>query len=246
MPEFRAILGDCLEVLPVLTQRFTLIHSDIPFNTGKIQKGQASQYLDRFDSDYLPARFDLFRQVMAPNSLVAIQCDEREFHAAHRALRRVFGKKQDRGTLIWSYETGGVSRRWWSMKHQYIMLFGVGEPKFYLDRVPTESRKSPTPGYTEPKRISSVWPINWSTTDPTRTGYPNQKPIEIARRLILAHTDVGDWVLDPFCGSGTTGEAAMRALRNVVLIDRNPDAVAIAGQRLSGLLTNGKQSGCKR
>lgn len=231
--DYRLILGDCMEVLPVLTQRFTLVHSDIPFNTGKVQRGTASEYLDRFDKDYLPTRFALIRAVLAPDALVAIQCDEREFHAAHRALRRVFGSKQDRGTLIWSYETGGVSRRWWSMKHQYIMLFGQGEPKFYLDRVPTEARKAPKPGYTEPKRISSVWPINWSTTDPSRTGYPNQKPLDIASRLISVHTDPGDWVLDPFCGSGTTGVAALRLGRNAVLIDRNPDAISVAGLRLS-------------
>lgn len=231
--DYRLIMGDCMEVLPVLTQRFTLVHSDIPFNTGKVQRGTAGAYLDRFDKDYLPDRFALIRAVLAPDALVAIQCDEREFHAAHRALRRVFGRKQDRGTLIWAYETGGVSRRWWSMKHQYIMLFGQGEPKFYLDRVPTEQRKAPKPGYTEPKRISSVWPINWSTTDPSRTGYPNQKPLDIASRLISVHTDPGDWVLDPFCGSGTTGVAALRLGRNAVLIDRNPDAVSVAASRLS-------------
>jgi site-specific DNA-methyltransferase (adenine-specific) len=47
------------------------------------------------------------------------------------------------------------------------------------------------------------------------------------------HSDVGDWVLDFFAGSGTTGEAAARLGRRFVLIDNHPDAIRIMAERLA-------------
>ena len=65
-----------------------------------------------------------------------------------------------------------------------------------------------------------------------RTGYPTQKPLALLERIILASSNPGDVVLDPFCGSGTALVAAARLGRRWIGIDANPDAIRIAGERL--------------
>lgn len=64
--------------------------------------------------------------------------------------------------------------------------------------------------------------------------HETQKPIGLMRELILDFTDVGDLVLDPFCGSGTTGVAAKECGRRALLIEVDEARCAIAARRLAG------------
>lgn len=66
-------------------------------------------------------------------------------------------------------------------------------------------------------------------------GYPTQKPIALASRIILASSNDGDVVLDPFCGSGTTLVAASALSRRRIGIDINPNAAALARKRLRAM-----------
>ncbi len=67
-----------------------------------------------------------------------------------------------------------------------------------------------------------------------RTGYPTQKPEALLERVILASSNEGDVVLDPFCGSGTTLAVAKRLGRRFLGIDVSPVAVAVARGRIEG------------
>jgi site-specific DNA-methyltransferase (adenine-specific) len=71
------------------------------------------------------------------------------------------------------------------------------------------------------------------TNSKEKTGYPTQKPVKLLERIIKIHSNPGDWVLDFFAGSGTTGEAAARLGRKFVLVDNNPEAVEIMAKRLA-------------
>ena len=66
-----------------------------------------------------------------------------------------------------------------------------------------------------------------------RVGYPTQKPIELLERIILASSNEGDLVLDPFCGCGTTILAAHRNRRRWIGIDISPEAEENIATRLS-------------
>lgn len=66
-----------------------------------------------------------------------------------------------------------------------------------------------------------------------RLGYPTQKPVALYERIIKASSNAGDTVLDPFCGSGTTLEAAGTLGRRWIGIDQNPEAIAICKKRLN-------------
>ena len=76
----------------------------------------------------------------------------------------------------------------------------------------------------------------WHTIVPTngreKTGYPNQKPEGVLRRIVQASSRPGDRVLDFFAGSGTTGAVAAQLDRRFVLVDRNPEAIEIMRTRL--------------
>ena len=59
--------------------------------------------------------------------------------------------------------------------------------------------------------------------------------MELIERLIQVSTNPGDEVLDPFAGSGATGEAAIRTKRHALLIERDPTFHALATTRIHGL-----------
>jgi site-specific DNA-methyltransferase (adenine-specific) len=95
------------------------------------------------------------------------------------------------------------------------------------------------PGLVTPEKVergklpTDVW---WHTiVSPTgreKTGYPTQKPEGILRRIIQASSREGDWVLDFFAGSGTTGAVAQALGRRFVLVDQNPEAIQVMQDRM--------------
>jgi site-specific DNA-methyltransferase (adenine-specific) len=86
------------------------------------------------------------------------------------------------------------------------------------------------------KLPTDVW---WHTIVATagreKTGYPTQKPEGIVRRMVQASSREGDWVLDFFAGSGTTGAVAAACGRRFVLVDANPEAIAVMRTRFAAL-----------
>jgi site-specific DNA-methyltransferase (adenine-specific) len=79
------------------------------------------------------------------------------------------------------------------------------------------------------------WHTIVSPTGKEKTGYPTQKPLGILRRVIQASSREGDLVLDFFAGSGTTGAAAAELGRNFILIDQNPESIAVIKERFKAL-----------
>jgi modification methylase len=73
--------------------------------------------------------------------------------------------------------------------------------------------------------------------DGGRKAHPTQKPEALLHRLLLATTNVGDVVLDPFFGTGTTGAVAKRLGRHWIGIERDPDYVAAAHERINNVAT---------
>ena len=63
-------------------------------------------------------------------------------------------------------------------------------------------------------------------------GHPAAYPIDLPNWFIRVFTKEGDWVLDPFAGSGTTGVAAMRLRRNFILIEKEKEYLDIAKKRV--------------
>jgi site-specific DNA-methyltransferase (adenine-specific) len=84
------------------------------------------------------------------------------------------------------------------------------------------------------KQMQSLWPIKSPTTREKRYGkHPTQKPEELLARIIRASSNEGDHVLDPFCGSGTTGVVAARLKRRFTGFDVDQNYLRIASQRIT-------------
>lgn len=83
------------------------------------------------------------------------------------------------------------------------------------------------------KQMRSVWSIPATSKKEKIYGFhPTQKPIELLRRLIALCTKEGDLVLDPFCGSGTTGVACSLLGRKFVGIDIDSDFISLSRKRI--------------
>lgn len=89
--------------------------------------------------------------------------------------------------------------------------------------------------------MRSVWAIGTPSQSEKAFGkHPTQKPIDLLERVILAATNPGDLILDPFMGSGTTGVAAVKLGRRFVGIDKEQQFVDLAEKRIYNSLMNNK------
>ncbi len=192
--------------------------------------------------EYLAFLYQRLREahrVLRPTGSLYLHLD---FHAAHHArllLDEIFGCERFLNEIIWAYDYGGRPRDRWPRKHDNILWYAKGPTWTFerdaVDRIPYMApslvgREKAARG----KLPNDVW---WMTIVPTnsreRTGYPTQKPERLLERIIAASSRPGDFVLDFFAGSGTTGVVARRLGRRYLLVDSNPEAVAIARRRLA-------------
>lgn len=148
-------------------------------------------------------------------------------------LDNLLNPNADRPNL--TYEFLGVTRVWRWTRERMQAAFDAGlvhqsapgkVPRYkrYLD----ELRGMP---------LGDVWtdipPLNSQARE--RMGYPTQKPLKLLDRLIRAASNPGDVVLDPFCGCGTTVEAAQHAGRQWIGIDVAYHAIRVIEDRLAQL-----------
>jgi site-specific DNA-methyltransferase (adenine-specific) len=189
---------------------------------------------------FLEPRLRLARDLLAPHGTLYFHIDYREAHYCKLLLDEVFGRDAFLNELIWSYDYGAKPRRRWPAKHDTILVYvrTPGAHHFDCDAVEREPYMAPGLVSGEKaargKRPTDVW---FHTIVPTnsreKTGYPTQKPEGVLRRIVAASSRPGGWCLDPFAGSGTLG-AVCRALgRRFVLVDDNPEAIAVMRSRLA-------------
>lgn len=189
---------------------------------------------------FLEPRLVEARRVLKANGSLFLHIDPREVHYCKVLLDAIFGRASFLNEIIWAYDYGGRSRSRWSAKHDNILWY-ANDPKSYTFRFDAMERiPYMAPGLVSKEKAArgktptDVW---WHTIVPTsgreRTGYPTQKPLGVLRRIVEVHANPGDRVLDFFAGSGTTGEAAVGHGCDVVLIDDNPEAMAVIAERLA-------------
>ena len=200
-----------------------------------------SAYDDRHD-DYLGMLAPLLREahrLLTASGTLYLHIDYREAHYVKIALDEIFGRAAFLNELIWAYDFGGRARDRWPAKHDTILVYVRTPGGHFFDQDAVERIPYLAPGLVGPEKAArgklptDVW---WHTIVPTngaeKTGYPNQKPEGILRRIVSASSRPGDTVLDFFAGSGTTGAVAATLGRRFVLVERNPEAVEIMRKRL--------------
>ena len=215
-----------------------LLWTDPPFGTNKVQRGSKASYYDGPIDETLTLVTQLglaAARLLTPSGVLAVCLDYRAVHKAHEILSLAGLYAQ--GEIIWHFELGGVARKWWTNKHNTILLFSkTQEPLFNYDKVPSVPRKAPRGTYdSDTRKANSVWNYTMGPTDPERVGRANQKPLAIVEPFIEVHTNPGDLVVDPFAGSGTTAVAARKLDRHFAIADTDYEAISITQQRLRKL-----------
>jgi site-specific DNA-methyltransferase (adenine-specific) len=201
-----------------------------------------SAYDDEFDDylGFLQPRLEEVRRLLAASGTLYLHVDYREAHYVKVLLDRLFGRDCFLNEIIWAYDYGARPRRRWPAKHDTILVYVKDPERYWFDAEAVEREPYMAPGLVTAEKAArgklptDVW---WHTivspTGKEKTGYPTQKPEGVVRRAVQASTRRGDWCLDCFAGSGTLGAVAGAIGRRYVLIDSNPEAVAVAKKRLA-------------
>jgi len=200
-------------------------------------------YDDEF-ADYwgfLEPRLEEAWRLLAETGTLYLHLDYREAHYAKVLLDALFGRDCFLNEIIWAYDYGGKAKNRWPAKHDTILVYVKDPKKFYFNSAAVDREPYMAPGLVTPEKVAlgklptDVW---WHTivspTGKEKTGYPTQKPLGILRRIIQASSAEGDLVMDFFGGSGTTGAAAIELGRRFVLMDQNPEAIAVMRERFAG------------
>ena len=201
----------------------------------------ATSYADIFD-DYLGfigPRLEHAHRLLTDDGTLYFHIDYREAHYCKVLLDQIFGRDCFINEIIWAYDYGGRSRRRWPAKHDTILMYVKDPERYFFDQETVERIPYMAPGLVTAEKAArgklptDVW---WhtivSTNGTEKTGYATQKPEGILRRILSASSQEGDWVLDCFAGSGTTGAVAEQMNRRYVLIDDNDEAVRTMHRRL--------------
>lgn len=191
---------------------------------------------------YMAERLALCRLLLKETGSIYLHCDPYANYYLRLLMNCIFGEECFRNEIIWSYRTGGVSKRWFARKHDTIFCYGKTsqdkktqaepalrtkfnaiEEKSYLTHkygFSTIKIEEDEGGYYRMAQMRDVWEIPaLRGNQPEAQGYPTQKPEALLERIVKASSNAGDLVLDPFCGCGTTGVAAVNLERRFVGID---------------------------
>jgi site-specific DNA-methyltransferase (adenine-specific) len=200
-------------------------------------------YDDRHDDylGFLGPRLEEARRLLTESGTLYFHIDWREAHYCKVLLDEIFGRDCFLNEIVWAYDYGGRARDRWPAKHDTILVYVKTPGGHFFDQDAIERVPYLAPALVTAEKAArgklptDVW---WHTIVPTngreKTGYPNQKPEGVLRRVLQPSSRPGDWVLDFFAGSGTTGAVAAAAGRRFVLVDANPEAVDVMRQRLGG------------
>ena len=195
---------------------------------------------------FMAQRIIEMHRVLKDTGSLYLHCDPTASHYLKLILDLVFGKDNFKNEIIWSYQTGGVSKRWFGKKHDIVFLYSKTED-YFIDLTRVKEKRTEevlrrigtgnecATRATDTERLPfDVWNIQaLNAMAKERTGYPTQKPLALLDRIIKASSSEGDLVMDPFCGCATTCVAAQNLHRKWIGIDVSEVAADLVADRLS-------------
>jgi len=207
----------------------------------------------------MTARLTPLRRVLKPTGSIYLHCDPTASHYLKIMMDVIFGKEHFINEIVWYYDTGGRAKRYFPKKHDTILWYAKGDD--YIFNYDAVSLERDTSTMHEPvlndeqgrpyqRNVKfgkeyryyldkGVLPNDWwsdlqalNPASKERLGYPTQKPEALLERIIQASSNENSWILDPFCGCGTTVAVAERLNRKWVGIDISMQAITVIQNRL--------------
>ena len=252
---WRILTGDCLKVLASATAggnavpagAARMVFADPPYDLGK-DYGAGTQDDRKGEAAYAAftrAWVDACLPLLAPDGSLWAAID-------HRCLRAVLNAVADAGlhqrsVVFWPDPFAQYQRR--NFTPGRFLVYAVKDPKrfvFHPEAVAVPSRRQTE--YADARADpGGRTPGGWWADIPTlcgtfaeRGGGVTQLPAALVERPLLACTDAGDLVLDPFGGEGTTAVAATRHGRRSVLVEANPERAERSRLRLAAEATTSR------
>ncbi len=212
--------------------------------------------------DWLRRMLQLSRRLLSDSGSMFLHLDADTLARARLMMDEIFGADNFKNQIIWSYQTGGRTKRYFSRRHDVILFYAKSAAHYFdITQVPVarkEQRSNHMKRHVdahgrsyrsiktggreyiyyddEPVYPDDVWAdvSQMQQKDPQRTGYPRQKPQALLDRMLLSTTRRGDLVIDLACGSGTALASAAENQRRFIGLDSSPQAYAVCRKRLSG------------
>lgn len=246
----QTIYQELLEALPYLPDSFVdLMVIDPPYNLTKNFGDQTfTQRSDQAYIDWIETWIGSLKRLLKPTSSLYFCADWQTSIAMYPVLKQHF-KVQNR--ITWEREKGRGAKANWKNACEDIWFCTVSDRyTFNVDAVKLKRR------VLAPYRTPNGQPKDWENdgtqkyrlthpsnlwTDitipfwsmPENTDHPTQKPEKLIAKLVLASSNLGDVVFDPFLGSGTTAVVAKKLGRRYVGIEQNLDYCCLAEKRLA-------------
>ncbi len=244
----KTIIGDTFETLPLLPVGFIdLLIVDPPYNLdkdfhGKCFKKTTDEQYEKYTREWVTKILPLLK----PEATIYVCCDWISSPAVYNVLKEHF---HIRNRITWQREKGrGALHNWkngmediWFATNSKTYKFNVESVKmrrkviapYKTDGKPKDWEETETGNYrnTYPSNFWDDISIPyWSM--PENTAHPTQKPEKLLAKLILASSDSGDVVFDPFLGSGSTSVTAKKLGRHYAGIEMNEQYCVWAEKRL--------------
>lgn len=193
-------------------------------------------------------------RVLKPTGSIYLHCDPTASHYLKIVMDQIFGIRNFRNEIVWCYSRPSAPRqRQLSRVHETIFWYSKGENWIFNPdeiRQPYSQSSLKRAGYSgyaskltkgkpvELKEIGkfpedSIYIPIVKGNSKEYIGYPTQKPVALLERIIKASSNEGDWVLDPFCGCGTTVAAAEKLNRRWIGIDITILAINLIEKRIN-------------
>ncbi len=226
--------GDALKLFSRLPdQSVDLIIADPPYNLGKdYGNNQDSQQFEDYIA-FSQAWLSEARRVLKPSGTIYLFMGVRYISYLYEIIDRRLNMTFN-SWITWHYTQGIGKIRGFSPRHDDILMFTKSAQfTFNLDAI-----RIPQKYYRQRNNMRGANPGNvWEFShvhycNRNRKNHPTQKPEGLIERMVLASSNKGDTVLDPFAGSGTTLRVCQQLQRKAIGFEINGDYVQMANDRL--------------
>ncbi len=244
----KTILGDTFSILPLLPTKFVdLLIADPPYNLDKNFNGKKfKKTSDEMYEEYTESWIKSVLPLLKEDATIYVCCDWQSSPTIGKVLKKYF---YIQNRITWQREKGRGALSNWKNGMEDIWFATVSKHyTFNVDKVKVR-RKVIAPYKVDGKpkdweetaegNFRNTYPSNfwddisipyWSM--PENTAHPTQKPEKLVAKLILASSNPGSIVLDPFLGSGTTSVTAKKLGRHYIGIEENEQYCVWTEKRL--------------
>jgi len=242
------IEGNCLDILPDIQRNIDLTFLDPPFNQNKEYKYHNDNMSDSEYWDMMQNVCNKIYQITSIGGAIYFMQREKNTEQVLNCLRNSGWNLQN--LIIWKKKTSAVPCSNKFGKHYQIIAFAIKGEKV---RIFNKLRISPPlppnykNGYDNGVFVTDVWDDIRELTSGYFAGdeairsesgerfHKQQSPLSLLIRIILSSSKVGDTILDPFAGTGTTLVVAKQLKRNSIGIELDPANVSCINNRLNDI-----------